>query len=317
MSKIRVWLRLELTGSEVSSLKTEWPDIEFHAGDHIESQTDLVNSLEVVFTDHPLSDQLLRRMPRLRWLHVPRGGAHQFLCSEILKQPIDITKSRGIHAAQLAEIGLAYIFAFAKGLPYVWEKRGQRQLPTVHNEDIAGKTLGVMGLGAIGSELARKAKALGMRVFATKRVVEAKPEYVDELGGPEYLATMLARSDFAAICLPNIARLMGTIGENELRLMKRTAYLINLTAKRAVDERFLVEALRQGWIAGAALNVLPYEVPPRESDLWDLENVLIGPRVTGGTEEERSFLLGVFKENLRRYVNGKILINLVNKEIGY
>jgi phosphoglycerate dehydrogenase-like enzyme len=317
LRKSRVWIRLELDASELSSLRADHPDVEFYAGADVESRPDLLPSINVVFTDRPLGDKLVSGMAGFRWLHVPRGGAYQFLCAEIARRPIKVTKTRGVHATQIAETGLAYVFCFAKGLSFSRGEDGRAMEKNAAQRDIAGATLGVVGLGAIGAELARKSKALGMTVSACKRTPTMKPTFVDELGGPNYLPTLLAESDFVAVCLPNIASLAGMIGEKELRRMKKSSYLLNLTAKKTVDEPSLVKILKEGGIAGAAMNLLDYEMPPADSELWRLDGLVISPRVIGGSPADRAFMIGAFKENLGRYLRGEELLNQLDKAVGY
>ena len=126
-----------------------------------------------------------------------------------------------------------------------------------HPVGVAGKTLGIVGLGTAGAALARKAKALGLRVIAIKRTPTPKPEYVDELGTPEFLSQLLSGSDFVVLLLASVPSTQNIIGEREIQLMKKTAYLINLTGGQAVEEKPLIQALKERWIAGAALDAFP------------------------------------------------------------
>jgi phosphoglycerate dehydrogenase-like enzyme len=183
--------------------------------------------------------------------------------------------------------------------------------------EIEGKTLGIVGLGTVGVELGRKAKALGMRVLATKRTATAKPDYVDELGTPEFLPQLLAQSDFVVLLLASVPSTFNIIGETELRKMKSSAYLINLTGGRAIEEPLLVRALKERWIAGAVLDAFARQPLPADSELWNLPNVIITPRIAGITSQKWSALLPVFAENLRRFIGGEPLDNLVDKDLGY
>ena len=183
--------------------------------------------------------------------------------------------------------------------------------------EIEGQTIGIIGLGVAGSELARKAKAFGMRVIATKRNPIDKPDYVDELGGPELLPHLLAQSDFVVLLLASVPSTFDIIGEQELRRMKKSAHLINLTGGRAIEELLLVRALKEGWIAGAVLDAFAKQPLPENSELWDLPNVIITPRIAGITSQKWPALLPVFQENLRRFLAGEPLHNVVNKELGY
>jgi len=183
--------------------------------------------------------------------------------------------------------------------------------------EVEGKTLGIVGLGTAGSDLTRKAKALGFRVFATKRTETAKPDFVEHLGTPEFLPQLLAESDFVVLLLASVPSTFNIIGENELRRMKPSAYLINLTGGRAIDEALLVRALKEHWIAGAVLDAFARQPLPTDSELWSLPNVIITPRIAGITSEKWSALLPIFRENLQRFIAGEPLRNIVDKRLGY
>jgi phosphoglycerate dehydrogenase-like enzyme len=212
---------------------------------------------------------------------------------------------------------LACIFALAKKLPQCWENQRRKSWERVEPEELEGKTLGILGLGTVGSELARKAKALGLRVVATKRTVGTKPPYVDELGGPEFLPHLLPQADFLVLCLASVPSTERILGERELRAMKRSAYLINLTAGKAVEEKLLALALKEGWIAGAALDAFASQPLSPHSELWGLLNVIISPRIAGAAAQKWELLMPIFAENLRRFLAGEKLLNLVDKERGY
>jgi phosphoglycerate dehydrogenase-like enzyme len=156
-----------------------------------------------------------------------------------------------------------------------------------------------------------------MRVIATKRTPIDKPEYVDDLGGPELLPRLLSHSDFVVLLLASVPSTFNIIGETELRMMKKSAYLINLTGGRAVEESLLVRALKESWIAGAALDAFATQPLPKESELWNLPNVIITPRIAGITSQKWPALLPIFQDNLRRFIAGEPLRNVVDKDLGY
>ena len=193
-------------------------------------------------------------MPNLKWLHVTRGGVNAYLTPTVKSRPIQVTGSKGIHGTVFSEFALACIFMLAKKLPECIDAQKQKRWQKLAPFEIEGKTIGIVGLGTVGLELARKAKALSMRVLATKRTATAKPDYVDELGTAEFLLQLLMQSDFVVLLLASVPSTFNIIGENELRAMKKSAYLINLTGGRAIEEPLLVRALKERWIAGAVLD---------------------------------------------------------------
>ena len=314
MDPCRVWIRLKLPEEELRSLQREFPGVIFLGGEEGSAEP---QRMDTAFTEEPLPDELVGRMPNLKWLHVSRGGAYPYLSTPIKQRPIQVTSSKGIHGPAFSEFGLACIFALAKKLPQCWEAQSQKRWQRLTPEEVAGKTLGIIGLGIVGSELARKAKGVGLRVIATKRTVELKPAYVDEIGPPQYLSALLPQADFVVLCLASVPSTDGILGEKEFRLMKKSAYLINLTGGKAIQEKLLVRALKEGWIAGAALDAFPRQPLPEESELWSLPNVIISPRIAGAAAQKWEVLLPIFADNLRRFLAGEKLLNLVDKESGY
>jgi len=276
-----------------------------------------LEGVNVLFTDHPLSNELAEQMTSLKWVHITWAAAYHFFRPSIVERPVQITTTRGIQGIPFSEFGLACLFALAKKLPEVWRDQARHHWGRPMPEQIAGKTLFIVGLGSVGTELAQKAQALGMHVIATKRTVETKPPFVEELRTPEALHELLPLADFVVLSLPDIAETEWFIGEDDLRLMKRSAYLINLEPKQAIAESALVRALKEGWIAGAALDALPREPLPPDSELWDLPNVIISPRIADAAEPPWDLRMPIFLNNLRRFATGEPLADVVDKQRGY
>jgi phosphoglycerate dehydrogenase-like enzyme len=316
MSK-RIWLRVTLPEKDLSALQNEFPGCEITTETDDAIGTAQLQKIDGVFTEEPLPDSFVQGMPNLQWLHVTRGGVSAYLTPEVKARPIQVTGSKGIHGAVFSEFALACILALVKKLPECVQAQKQKKWQRLVPVEIEGKTLGIVGLGTAGSELARKAKALGMRVVTTKRTAAPKPDYVDELGTPDFLPRLLVESDFVVLLLASVPSTFNIIGENELRMMKRSAYLINLTGGRAIEEALLVRALKDGWIAGAALDAFARQPLPQDSELWNLPNVIITPRIGGITSQKWPAMLPIFRENLRRFIAGEPLRNLVDKELGY
>jgi phosphoglycerate dehydrogenase-like enzyme len=316
MSK-RIWLRVRLPEKDLSALQNEFPGCEITTETDDAIGTAQLQKIDGVFTEEPLPDSFVQGMPNLQWLHVTRGGVSAYLTPEVKARPIQVTGSKGIHGAVFSEFALACILALVKKLPECVQAQKQKKWQRLVPVEIEGKTLGIVGLGTAGSELARKAKALGMRVVTTKRTAAPKPDYVDELGTPDFLPRLLVESDFVVLLLASVPSTFNIIGENELRMMKRSAYLINLTGGRAIEEALLVRALKEGWIAGAALDAFARQPLSEDSELWSLPNVIVTPRIGGISSQKWPAILPIFRENLRRFIAGEPLHNLVDKELGY
>jgi phosphoglycerate dehydrogenase-like enzyme len=315
---IKIWLRVNLPASELTKLCENTPECEFRQGeDQATMDSQWINQVDGVFTEAPLPDELVQKMTKLKWLHVTRGGVNTYLTPTVKARPMQVTGSKGIHGAAFSEFALACILAFAKKFPDCMEAQREKKWQKLEPIEIEDSTLGIVGLGTVGTELARKAKLLGMRVLATKRTVIEKPHYVDELGTPEFLPDLLAQSDYVVLLLASVPSTFNIIGENDLRRMKKSAYLINLTGGRAIEDSLLIRALKESWIAGAALDAFAKQPLPPDSELWNLPNVIITPRIAGITSQKWPALLPIFQENLRRFVAGEPLKNLVDKDLGY
>ena len=313
----KIWLRVKLPDKDVASLQQEFSNCELRQGDDASLDSRWLSQVDGVFTEEAIPDELVQRMTSLKWLHVTRGGVNVYLTPSVKARPIQVTGSKGIHGTVFSEFALASIFMLAKKLPECMEAQRQKKWQKLQPLEVEGKTVGIVGLGTVGLELARKAKALGMRVIATRRTATTKPDYVDELGTPEFLPRLLAESDYVVLLLASVPSSFNIIGENELRLLKSSAYLINLTGGRTVEEKLLVRALKEKWFAGAVLDAFERQPLPEDSELWSLPNVIITPRIAGITSQKWPAVLPVFKDNLRRFLAGKPLRNVVNKELGY
>jgi phosphoglycerate dehydrogenase-like enzyme len=313
----RIWLRLDLPEKEFIYVRDSVTGCQLWQSQDEEISEQQLWQIDAVFTEEPLPDRLTAQMTNLKWLHVTRGGVNAYLTPTVKARPIQVTGSKGIHGTAFSEFALACILALVKKLPECWAAQKERKWQKLATEQIAGKTLGIVGLGTVGTELARKANALGLRVIATKRTVTTKPEFVDKLGGPEYLSMLLAQSDFVVLSLASIPSTENIIGETQLRAMKKSSYLINLTGGNAISERLLVQALKESWIAGAALDAFPRQPLPEDSELWSLPNVIISPRIGGIPAQKWALLLPMFIDNLKRFLAQEPLRNVVDKELGY
>ncbi len=262
---------------------------------------------------------IITRAPNLKWIQVMSAGVNRYLDAEMVASPVVMTSVSGVAATPIGEFVLGLMLMFVKQSPFCFqlkqEKRWQRFMPTV----LHSKTVGIVGLGSIGREVARLSKAFGMRVLATRRSVKrvGRTRYVDIMYPPEQLQQLLAESDFVVLALPLTPETTTFIGEEELRTMKSTAYLINIGRGEVVDEEALIRALEEQWIAGAGLDVFATEPLPADSRLWELPNVIFSPHISGGVDDYVARATEAFTKNLRRYLSGKRLLNVVDKKRGY
>ncbi|MBI4283054.1 MAG: D-2-hydroxyacid dehydrogenase [Chloroflexi bacterium] len=283
------------------------------------SQLDALLAEAEIFFGFRLPRNVLTRSPRLKWIQVMSAGVNMFLDAEMVASPVVMTNVSGIHATAISEFVLGLMLMFVKQSPLSFQSQQEKQWRRITPAGLRSKTVGIVGLGSIGREVARLAKAFGMRVLATRRSAKrvGRARYVDIMLPREQLGHLLAESDFVVLALPLTAETTKFFGEKELRRMKPTSYLINIARGGLIDEETLIRALDEHWIAGAGLDVFATEPLPPDSRLWELPNVILSPHVSGHMEDYSLRATEVFCENLRRYLNGEKLLNVVDKKQGY
>jgi phosphoglycerate dehydrogenase-like enzyme len=259
---------------------------------------------------------VLERARALRWIQLSSAGAEQLLPARDRLGSIVVTNTRGIHVDLMADYAFAAMVALNMHFPKFFANQQARTWEQRLSVPLAGRTLGVIGAGAIGGEIARRGAAFGMQVLAVKRTATAV-EGAAEVVAPDRLHDVLGRSDFAVLVVPQTAATRGMMGEAALRAMKRTGYLINIARGSVVDEAALVRALREQWIAGAALDVFEEEPLPAESPLWSLPNVIVTPHVAGEPADYARRVAEVFVDNLMRVRRGEPFRNVVDFDRGY
>jgi len=289
--------------------------------DDIETQ---IRDAEILFTLSLRADQF-RHAQKLRWIHSPAAAVHQLLFPEIVNSEVIITNATTVHGPVVAEHVIAQLFALAKRFPqavrlqqkHVW---GQEQMweSNSHLRELAGATLGLVGLGSIGGAVARHASALDMRVIAVREHPEkGTPEGVHQVFATSQLETLLRRSDYVVLAPPLTPQTRSLIGAPQLAQMKPDAFLINVGRGPLIDEPALIAALRENKIGGAALDVFDHEPLSSDSPLWDLENLLITPHTAGLTGKLWDRQYALLAENLHRYLNRQPLLSVIDKNRGY
>lgn len=260
-----------------------------------------------------------RGAPKLRWVQLSSAGADR-VDADLIRGGITFTTVSGLHAVPIGEFCITYMLMLSKGWPALWRAQEAREYARqLMPRELAGQTVGIVGMGAIGTEVARLARALGCRVLGIRRSYELRgPDAIADEGLPvAQLQDLLAESDFVVIAAPLTEETRGMIGAAELRAMKSTGHLINIARGPLIDQTALIEALKDGTIAGAALDVFEREPLPAESELWALPNVILTPHITGGVSDYDSRATEIFCENLRHYLDGEPLRNLVEADRGY
>lgn len=269
------------------------------------------------------SPEVLEAGPRLNWIQLPSAGVEYCVrIPAVDERGLLITNAQRLYGPEIAEHVMAMLLAFSRGLyryiPQQDEGRWNRGLvPGERMWELDGKTMLVVGLGGLGTEVARDASALGMRVLATRRSRRAGPEFVDYVGLSHELLELTARADVVVNTTPLTGETTGLFDAEFFATMKPTAYFINVGRGRSVVTADLLEALRAGAIAGAGLDVTDPEPLPPDHPLWSLPNVIITPHVAGRSDRAAERLWILIRENLRRYVAGERMLSVVNVERGY
>lgn len=283
-----------------------------------------LSDAEIIFTISLRPEQFALAR-NLRWIHAPTAAVHQFLFTELVNSDVVLTNSTEVHGPVVAEHVITLILALAKKIPQaavlqqrqVWGQEAiWKQEP--RPREIAGATVGLIGIGSIGRRVAQMASALGMRVIAVREHVEKGiPEGVEAVFAPSALEDVLRQSDYVVVAAPLVDATRGLINAARIGAMKPDSYLINVGRGPQVDEVALAHALRARRIAGAALDVFEREPLPADSLLWGLDNLLITPHTAGLTEKLWHRHYDLFSENLRRYLSGQPLRFVVDKHKGY
>lgn len=277
---------------------------------------------DVVYGDLRAAELPLAR--RLRWIQASAAGLDD-MDRAVLESPVPLTNYAATFAPAIAETAMGMLLSLTRGIGtyYVPQflKRTMNPVGTMksaHHTELAGRTMGIAGLGGIGRALARKAhQGFEMRVVATDAGSPPKPDYVAELHDPSWFLEMVAHSDVVVAAAPLTPATERMFSEEVFRRMKKTAIFLALSRGRLFDDLALVRALKEGWIAGAGLDVFPREPPPSEHPIFDCPNVVMTAHTAGWSPDRQDRLIALFAENLRRFTAGEPLLNLVDKAKGY
>lgn len=309
--------------SRIAALKAVAPDVELVTYRTPREAVELVADADGVIGY--CSAELVQAGKKLRWIQVGSAGVERYVViPELVESDIVLTNARRIYGPEIADHALAMLLAFTRGLrtlvPY-HASGGRWSLPDGFRREavieLRGKSILVVGLGGIGTEVARRAHAFGCRVYAIDAEPVAKPSFVFHLGTPDELLALAARVDAVINCAPLTRRTEKLYGREFFRAMKPTAYFISVGRGRSTDTAALVEALSNGEIAGAGLDVTDPEPLPPDHPLWGFPNVIITPHMASWSDRRNERLFDLYRENLRRFASGEPLLNVVDKRKGY
>ncbi len=280
---------------------------------------ELLARADILFDFDPLHRADLPELaPRVRWIQATSAGIGQFVVRNRYhaRMPQTIfTTASGVHAQPLAEFCLMAMLAHNKGLERMRRDQERKHWERYAGTDLEGRTLGVIGLGRVGGQVARLARAFGMHVIGASRTAGAAA--VERVFPPDQLHQMLPLAEYLVLIVPHTPETENMIGATELALLPRGAYLINIARGAVVDQAALIDALRSGHLSGAALDVFAQEPLPPASPLWDMPNVLVSPHSGSTSDQENRRLTDLFCDNLRRFLAGETLRNVLDVERMY
>lgn len=324
--RLNVAVIAPILGRDLSWIAEVDPGLEVVDGNHLADGEDVLARAEVILLGYPVPDGIAARAPRLRWVQHTQAGVSNLYGTDLWDAEVALTSSRGaVSATAIAEYVMAGAYHFGRGVHEATRQKaaGEFDRSTYSLRALTGATMGVVGLGGIGREVARLARAAGMHVIATRGSQRSPQRAVDgvDLALPgDRLVELAAASDYVAVCAPLTPQTRGLVGHEVLAAIRPHAVLINIARGELVDEQALVAALAAGRLRGALLDVYEGELegrPPRR-ELLEFPQVVLTPHIAGlgdprGTEPAKR----LFAENLRRYLDGRALLNLVDRERGY
>ena len=314
---------LDFKDVHLEEIKESFPELNITS---VKSKQELMKEITDadVYFGWGINKEIFKAAKKLKWIHSGSAGVGASLFPEMVNSNVILTNSRGLYSVPIAEHVMGLILTFSRGLHKCIKfqldgKWGRQEIENNYSllNQLDHQTMGIVGLGGIGLEVAKRAKGFDMEVLAVKRNLTSRPIFVDKLFSPSGLSEVLKNSDYVVLCVPHTKETVGMIGEEELKMMKNTAILINVGRGRVIKENVLIKALKEGWIGGAGLDVFIEEPLPEDSEFYKMENVIVTPHVAGLTQFLWDNGAKLFVENLRKFIDGKKLINVVDKEKQY
>ena len=274
-----------------------------------------LSEIEIIYgaigeADFPIAESL-------KWVHQPHAGVEGFMYPDFKVSDVVLTNCRGLYGRQISEHAFALLLSLTRCLPAQLEfmkRKHWERLPCI---ELAGMTMGILGLGGIGRAVAARAKAFEFNVIAVDPESVEKPDTVSQLGKLDWLPEFMAQSNVVMVCCPSTPETHKLLSHEQFNLLPDGSYLVNVSRGRIIDEDALIAALRSGKLAAAGLDVTYTEPCPPDSPLWIEPNVILTSHSAGASQHIRARAMHLFVDNLHRYVKGEPLENVVDKQKGY
>ena len=302
----------------VNELRADFPSVEFMIGQTPEEAVALAAEAEVAFGR--ISREAFLAAEKLRWIQSSSAGVEWMRqIPELADSPVTVTNTRGAHAGTIAEHAMGMLVSLARGFYQLQKAQERKDWGNINHSlvGLAGLTMGIIGLGQIGRAIAKRAHAFDMRLIAVDAHDVPRPDYIAEFWLLDGLEGLIKQADVVVVATPITPETRGMLGPQQLRLMKPSAYLLVMSRGGIIDEPTLISMLQEGQLAGAGLDVAATEPLPATDPLWEAPNIFITPHCSPRSEQTRAGVVGIFRDNLTRYLNGQTLTNLVDKKLGY
>ncbi|MCK1993309.1 D-2-hydroxyacid dehydrogenase [Peribacillus muralis] len=318
MSKRKLIITQNLNEALLEKVKELVPDWQVITGRSPDIWKDHLTDAEVIAGWKASMSESIE-VSDVKWIQTWSAGVNSLPLESLKQRNVQITTANGVHAFPISETIFGFMLALTRKIDtYMQQQLAKSWRPATKHQEIHEKTIGIIGVGKIGKETAKIAKAFGMTVLGMRHSGKAE-EYVDEMFTQERLADLLPRCDFIVVTLPLTAETENMFGKYEFELMKPSAFFINIGRGKLVNQRELIQALLDKQIAGAGLDVFETEPLPETNPLWEMDNVMITPHTSGDTElYDQRLILDIFIPNLKEYLNGKApSTNLLDYNKGY
>lgn len=280
-----------------------------------------ISKCNVIFT-LGMRDKLkiLEKTPNLEWIHSQSVGLEAMLTKEVRECDVIVTNTKGCTSIPIAEHTIAMITSLARGVPTMIRNEPARKWDLIPIKDLGDSTVGIIGYGEIGYEIAKRCKGLGMKVIGCRRNPKKRNDEndpADIVVGMDQVDKVLGRSDFLVLALPSTKETRYFLNKQRLKQMKKGSYLINVGRGNTIEEKHLVEGLNSNHIAGAALDVFEVEPLPKDHPFWTLDNVIVSPHNAYYSPKNVERNMNLFITNLKLFIEGKPMLNVVDKKLGY
>ncbi len=317
IDRLKVLTRMDLTEGEEEKVRAVSRGISLTVCNSAADFSSRVAEANVIYGQFSRED--LKAARALRWIQYTSAGVEGILHPELVEGPVVLTNMQRLYAPSISETAIGLLISLAHGINrYALLTRDRKWELLEGLRDVSGMTMGIVGLGGIGSEIARRAHfGFGIKILAVDPKPLPRPDFVAELHPVEWLPQMVPQVDVLVSAAPHTRVTENMFNESVFRAMKREAYFINMSRGKLVDTPALVRALKEGWIAGAGLDVAYKEPLPADEPLWTAGNVIITCHTSGRTPRSLAGRVTILAENLRRYMNGLPLLNVVDKKRGY